>query len=159
MPYLQFTYEEGVNIGYRWFDQNDIDPLYEFGYGLSYTSFDYHNGQVNVINGDSQDPNVKVSASIDIENTGTLDGAEVPQLYLSFPEIANEPPRVLRGFEKVFINRGTAKHVKFVLEKTELTYYDVDVHSWVVPKGVFELHIGSSSRKIKFSQTFTLNQK
>lgn len=131
--------------------------MYEFGYGLSYTDFEYANGQVNVVHGDSQDPNVEVSANIMIKNVGAFNGAEIPQLYLSFPDVANEPPQLLRGFEKVFVEKGAEKPAVFVLKKTELSYYDILSHKWVVPKGDFTINIGSSSKNIKYSQTFTLS--
>lgn len=146
-----------MNIGYRWFDKNNIEPLYEFGYGLSYTQFEYHSGKVSIVNKYSQDPNVQVVAFISIRNVGSRAGAEIPQLYLTFPDIAKEPPKLLRGFEKVFLNRKEEKTITFNLTKTELSYYAEDSQEWVVPEGTFNLHIGSSSRDIKFSQQFTLN--
>lgn len=153
---LIFSYSEGLDIGYRWFDRHDIQPLYEFGYGLSYTEFEYKDGQVSVIHGDAQDPDVEVSANVMIKNIGAADGAEIPQLYLSFPETAHEPPQLLRGFEKVFIEKGAEKPAVFVLKKTELSYYDITTHKWIVPKGEFTISIGSSSKNIKYSQKFTL---
>jgi beta-glucosidase len=112
---------------------------------------------VDVIHGSAKDPDVEVSATITIKNAGQFDGAEIPQLYLSFPEIADEPPQLLRGFEKIFIRQGETVSVIFKLKKTELSYYDVGSHNWVVPQGQFTVHIGSSSRDIKYSQPFTLN--
>lgn len=109
-----------------------------------------------MVHGDAEDPNVEVSANIMIKNIGTFDGAEIPQLYLSFPEVANEPPQLLRGFEKVFVEKGGEKSAVFVLKKTDLSYYDISTHKWVVPKGDFTINIGSSSKSIKYSQTFTL---
>lgn len=100
---------------------------------------------------------MEVSVKIVIKNTGRFDGAEIPQLYLSFPEIADEPPQLLRGFEKLVIPRGQDSFASFKLKKTELSYYNVESHQWVVPKGKFTVYIGSSSRDIKYTQTFTLN--
>lgn len=154
---LQFEYSEGINVGYRWFDKHTIDPLFAFGHGLSYTKFEYVGGEVDIINHHAEDPNVEVSVKIVIKNTGRFDGAEIPQLYLSFPEIADEPPQLLRGFEKLVIPRGQDSFASFKLKKTELSYYNVESHQWVVPKGKFTVYIGSSSRDIKYTQTFTLN--
>ncbi|KAI9485708.1 MAG: glycoside hydrolase superfamily [Benjaminiella poitrasii] len=154
---MTFTCSEGINVGYRWFDKHKIDPLFEFGYGLSYTNFKYTDGQITVINNNSQDANVEVKASITIKNVGELNGAEVPQVYLSFPDVANEPPQLLRGFEKVFIERESSQNVNFVFKKTELSYYDINSHGWVVPQGEFTLYIGTSSRNIKYTGAFTLN--
>ncbi|KAI8968442.1 glycoside hydrolase superfamily [Mycotypha africana] len=148
-------YEEGLYIGYRWFDKNDIEPLYPFGHGLSYTKFQYSHGRVQVVQGRAN--NITVYANITISNVGHYDGAEVVQLYLTYPAIAEEPPRILRGFEKVFIPRGCEETVSFKLSKEELSYYAVIDHDWVVPRGDFVLHVGSSSRDIKFSKRFTLD--
>ncbi|EPB90789.1 hypothetical protein HMPREF1544_02367 [Mucor circinelloides 1006PhL] len=154
---MNFHYSEGIDVGYRWFDRHGIDPLFEFGYGLSYTQFEYTDAQVNVVHGDSQDPNVEVSANVMIKNIGQFDGAEIPQVYLSFPSVAENSPQLLRGFEKVFVPKGGQAPAVFTLKKTELSYFDVNTHKWVVPKGEFVLHIGSSSRNIKHTQSFTLN--
>ncbi|OAD01491.1 glycoside hydrolase family 3 protein [Mucor lusitanicus CBS 277.49] len=154
---MSFHYTEGIHVGYRWFDKNSIDPLFEFGYGLSYTRFEYADAQVHVVHGDAQDPNVEVTASVMIKNVGQFDGAEIPQVYLSFPSIAENSPQLLRGFEKIFVPKGGQAPAMFTLKKTELSYFDVNTHKWVVPKGEFVLHIGSSSRNIKHSQSFTLN--
>ncbi|CAO3580615.1 unnamed protein product [Absidia cylindrospora] len=148
---LEIEYTEKLNIGYRWFDSKKIDPLFAFGHGLSYTKFDY--GELKVNAGKNQ-----VNAELQVQNTGDVDGAEVVQLYLSFPESAEEPPKVLRGFEKVFIKAGGhhKESVKFELTKTELSIWDVTSQSWVIPSGQFEIHVGASSRDIRQSATFTL---
>ncbi|RCI05115.1 hypothetical protein CU098_012427 [Rhizopus stolonifer] len=151
---MNFSYKEGLYIGYRWFDQKKKDPLFEFGHGLSYTKFEYENMAVDV-QGDSNDPTVAISVTV--KNVGRFDGAEVSQLYLSYPKVANEPPQLLRGFEKVFISKKSEQTVKFMLQRTELSYYDLDAHAWVVPKGEFIAHIGASSRDIKHSSSFILN--
>lgn len=98
----------------------------------------------------------QVTAQIRVKNTGKVDGAEIVQAYLSFPENAGEPPKVLRGFEKVFIKSGQQSVVKFNLSKTELSIWNVDSQTWVIPHGEFQLHIGASSRDIRQSATFTL---
>ncbi|KAI7873124.1 glycoside hydrolase superfamily [Mucor mucedo] len=152
---LSFTYSEGINIGYRWFDKNNIKPLYEFGYGLSYTNFEYKNFALNQINLESQG-DVEVQASVTIQNTGMFDGAEIPQVYITFPEIAQEPPQLLRGFEKVYLSKGVEQTVTFTFKKSELSYYSIDSHQWVVPQGEFSVHFGSSSRNIRGTQKFTL---
>lgn len=95
-------------MGYRWFDAKDIKPQYEFGFGLSYTTFEYKNLHVHV-----EKESSNVTASIQIANTGSRDGSEVAQLYLAFPEYVHEPPKVLRGFEKVFLKKGHTANVTF----------------------------------------------
>ncbi|KAG1341058.1 hypothetical protein G6F62_005205 [Rhizopus arrhizus] len=154
---LEFTYAEGMYIGYRWFDKRNIEPQYEFGYGLSYTTFNYTNFKTENIIGDTKDPEkLEVTVQVNIKNTGRFDGAEIPQLYVSFPEIAQEPPKILRGFEKVFLSVGQESQISFKLKKTDLSYYNIKSHGWVVPKGDFKAHIGSSSRNIKGTIKFTL---
>lgn len=123
---------------------------------MSYTTFDYKNLQVNLNHGVADD-NVDVQASVTISNTGGADGAEIPQAYLSFPAVADEPPMLLRGFEKVFLTQSTEQTVNFSFKKTELSYYDVESHQWVVPQGEFTLHIGASSRNIRASVKFSLS--
>lgn len=130
--------------------------MYEFGYGLSYTSFEYRDINI-ILNQGTANDNVDVQASVTIANTGMVDGAEVPQAYITFPEIADEPPKLLRGFEKIFLSKGGEQVVNFSFKKTELSYYSVESHQWVVPQGEFKVHIGSSSRNIRGSATFTLS--
>jgi beta-glucosidase len=113
---------------------------------------------INTINGHSHDEdNVEIEAVVTIKNIGQYDGAEVPQVYLSFPEVAQEPPKLLRGFEKVFLTKGAEKKVTFKFKKTELSYYDIDAHKWVVPSGEFVARFGSSSRNIKGAVKFELS--
>jgi beta-glucosidase len=119
---------------------------------LSYTKFDYGKLSVKV-----QSKKSVVNAQLKVQNTGHADGAEVIQLYLSFPKAAGEPPKILRGFEKVFIKAGhQSKTVKFELTKTELSIWDVASQSWTIPRGQFQIHVGASSRDIRQSATFTL---
>ncbi|KAI7879478.1 glycoside hydrolase [Lichtheimia hyalospora FSU 10163] len=148
---LEFEYEEKLLVGYRWFDAKDIEPRYEFGFGLSYTTFEYKDLHVNVDKATSN-----VTASIQITNTGSRDGAEVAQLYLAFPEYVHEPPKVLRGFEKVFLEKGHTANISFELTKTELSVWDVKMQKWVVPSGDYEVLIGASSRDIRLHETFSL---
>lgn len=91
-----------------------------------------------------------------MKNTGHVGGAEIVQAYLSFPKNAGEPPKILRGFEKVYIEAGKQAVVQFDLTKTELSIWDVASQSWVIPHGEFQLHIGASSRDIRQSAKFTL---
>ncbi|KAL0090753.1 glycoside hydrolase superfamily [Phycomyces blakesleeanus] len=156
-PKISFTqtasYDEGILIGHRWFDEHDIEPLFEFGFGLSYTKFSY--GPLTLLKY-IDDEDTRVSCFVTIKNVGELAGAEVVQAYLQFPEIADEPPKLLRGFEKVYLKANHHELVAFEFGKTELSYWDVDSQEWVIPSGEYVLHIGSSSRDIKQNATFTL---
>ena len=149
------SYDEGILVGYRWFDTKKIDPLYPFGYGLSYTTFDIKNARV-----DKKDPYLKnetIYISVDVENTGKMDGKEVVQLYTtkkdSNVERANQE---LKGFEKVFVKVGQTTTVTLALPVKELAYYDVDKKDWVVESGTYNLRIGNSSRAIKTDLSITI---
>jgi beta-glucosidase len=130
--------------------------LFPFGHGLSYTNFTYSNLKVSSSGSSKKSTDVKVTAAISIKNAGHVDGAEVAQAYLSFPESAGEPPKVLRGFEKVFLKQGKQEQVQFELTKTELSIWDTVTSSWVIPSGTFTLHVGASSRDIRQSASFSL---
>ncbi|CAO3667725.1 unnamed protein product [Rhizopus stolonifer] len=143
------VYREKLQMGYKWFDSQNITPQFPFGHGLSYTSFKYSNLKVS-------SNSTSVSASISIKNSGSLDGAEVVQAYLGFPESAGEPPKLLRGFEKVFIKKGKKETVKFTLGSTELSIWNTDSNAWEIPSGKFTLYIGASNRDIRKSATFSL---
>lgn len=132
--------------------------MYEFGHGLSYTKFEYSDIKVKKIHASLENEDLlEVEASVTIKNVGQYDGAEIPQVYLTFPEEADEPPKLLRGFEKVFLAKGAEENVTFKFKKTELSYYDTESHKWTVPEGTFIVHFGSSSRNIKGSAKFTLS--
>ncbi|KAF7731677.1 hypothetical protein EC973_008848 [Apophysomyces ossiformis] len=142
-------YKEKLLVGYRWFDAMNIEPHFEFGFGLSYTKFEYE-GLTLEVGGH------KVNASISVMNVGDRDGAEVVQAYLSFPDYVGEPPKILRGFEKVFVKVGEKVNVSFQFGETELSYWNTDSKAWVVPKGRFVLHVGASSRDIRMTTKFDI---
>ncbi|KAI9258827.1 glycoside hydrolase superfamily [Phascolomyces articulosus] len=148
---FEFEYTERLLVGYKHFDAKGIDPLFEFGYGLSYTTFDYTHIKVHHAN------NTSTKVSVQIKNSGDRDGAEIVQAYISYPEAAYEPPKLLRGFEKVFLKKGQSNQVTFQLGKQELSIWDVPSQQWVVPKGLFRIHIGASSRDIRQRASFHIN--
>ncbi|ORZ01291.1 glycoside hydrolase superfamily [Syncephalastrum racemosum] len=145
-------YKENLLVGYKWFDAKNIEPLFEFGFGLSYTNFSFSDLKVKTSDNEGE----LVSATVAVENTGDVDGAAVVQAYISFPESAGEPPKVLRGFDKVQIKRGHKDRVSFAFDKLSLSVYDVEKDDWVVPSGKYSIHIGASSRDIHQSTSFTL---
>ncbi|KAG0759374.1 hypothetical protein G6F57_009117 [Rhizopus arrhizus] len=153
-PSAEFVYKEKLLMGYKWFDAQNITPQFPFGHGLSYTNFTYSDLKLKAEKG--HNTKAKVTASVAVKNSGSLDGAEVVQAYLSFPESAGEPPKLLRGFEKVLIKKGKKTTVNFTLGSTELRIWDTKSSSWVIPSGQFTLHIGASSRDIRQSGSFTL---
>ncbi|CEP07730.1 hypothetical protein [Parasitella parasitica] len=146
-------YNEKLLMGYKWFDHAKIEPLFAFGHGLSYTKFDYNDLKVKA---KKHKDSISVTASIIIKNSGKVDGAEIIQAYIEFPKDAGEPPKLLRGFEKVFLKKGKQDKITFEFTKTELSIWDVNVDGWVVPSGKFTLHVGASSRDIRKSVSFSL---
>lgn len=139
----QIEYKEGVFVGYRYFDQNNLEPLFPFGYGLSYTTFAYG---APVVEQSGQTATV----TLDITNTGKRAGSEVVQLYVNDVECSvPRPPKELKAFEKVFLNPGETKTVTLTLNKSAFAFFSEQQGDWVVEPGEFELLIGNSSRDIR----------
>jgi beta-glucosidase len=145
---MTVNYSEGVLVGYRWYDTRGQKPLFPFGYGLSYTTFQYYDLQVdNTLGGDAV---IKMS----VKNTGKREGADVVQLYLGFPEAAGEPPKQLKGFEKVMLKPGESKVVTMKLDKDSFAAWDPEIHAWKVYAGSYTVMVGSSSRHIRLKSSF-----
>ncbi len=139
-------YREGVFVGYRYYDKKRMDVLFPFGYGLSYTSFDYDN--LVVSQGELDDTDT-ITVSVDVMNTGIRSGKEVVQLYVSDIESTEmRPLRELRGFEKIYLEPGKKQTVSFSLDKRAFAYYETKIHDWHVESGEFFIQIGRSSRDI-----------
>ncbi|KAK1148089.1 hypothetical protein N8T08_010727 [Aspergillus melleus] len=166
---LNDEFTEDIFVDYRHFDQNDIEPRYEFGFGLSYTTFEYDNLAVSVfatsgpttgevIPGGPADLFESVgTVSVIVTNDGETDGAEVAQLYLGLPDSApTTPPKQLRGFDKLELSPGQSAQASFELTRRDLSYWDVALQKWVVPSGEFTVYVGSSSRDIREEDTFTI---
>lgn len=141
------VYSEGVFTGYRWYDQQHRTPLFPFGFGLSYTTFDYHDLKVTDVG------QGKATVSVRITNTGQRPGAEVPQLYLGLPDAANapEPPSWLRDFTKVRLEPGQSATVTFPLTARAFSHWDTITHSWRIQPGCYTAKVGSSDRDIHAS--------
>jgi beta-glucosidase len=138
-------YREGVNVGYRYYDATSETPLFPFGYGLSYTSFGFSDLNVTPqqINNGTSGPLVTVSARV--TNTGRVAGSEVAQLYVGDPAAAGEPPRQLKGFQKVTLGPGESATVHFTLGGHDLAYWDNAANGWVVADGRYQVYVGDSS--------------
>jgi beta-glucosidase len=147
-------YTEGLLVGYRWFDTKNIEPLFPFGYGLSYTRFEY--SDLKLVAGDPPDDPV-VTAEFEIANTGRRAGAEVAELYvrLAHPGLPR-PLKELKGFEKVLLQPGEKRNVSIPIDRRAFAYYDPGKNGWVSEAGDFEIQIGSSSRDIRLHDTFPL---
>lgn len=135
------TYSEGLQVGYRWFDAQQKTPLYPFGFGLSYTSFGFSG--LSVKNGPDG-----ATATFTVRNTGKRAGAEVPQLYLTFPAAAGEPPLQLKGFDRVQLAPGQAKRVTLRLDTRAFSVWDAATHDWKQVHGKFTVNVGDSSRSL-----------
>ncbi|MBQ8296867.1 MAG: glycoside hydrolase family 3 C-terminal domain-containing protein [Ruminococcus sp.] len=140
-------YREGIFVGYRYYDFKEMDVLFPFGYGLSYTTFDYSNLRVSVSGCSAE---VKVT----VKNTGAVKGKEIVQLYVRDCESSViRPVKELKGFEKVELEPGEAKDVTFSLDRRSFAFYSIKTHDWFVESGEFEIMIGKSSRDIVLSET------
>lgn len=146
-------YEEGVMVGYRYFDTRNIQPRFCFGHGLSYTNFTYSDLKVTPVINHSG----KVTVSMKLKNTGQYAGAEVVQLYLNQEKSSVvRPDKELKGFEKIFLNPGEEKSITFSLNSNDLSFYDNNQNKWIAEPGKFKVLIGSSSRDIRLNGEFVL---
>lgn len=140
-------YKEGLLVGYRWHDTKDIKPLFAFGHGLSYTTFDYANAHLSkkaIRQGDG------VTVTVDVTNSGTTDGSEIVQVYVGDVEApVLRPEKELKGFEKVFVKAGETKRVKIILPKEAFEYFDAERHEWVADKGDFKIYVAAASDDIR----------
>jgi beta-glucosidase len=149
----EVTYDDGIYIGYRYFNTFDVKPAYEFGYGLSYTKFDYSKLKLS-----SDNFKGKITASVLITNKGKVAGKEVVQLYLSAPhKNLNKPESELKGFVKTrLLKPGEAELVSFVLDARSLASFNTAAETWVAEKGDYKVKVGASSLDIKKSEKFNL---
>jgi beta-glucosidase len=141
-------YSEKLLVGYRWYDAQNIAPLFPFGHGLSYTTFTYSNLQI------TGSITATLTVSVTVTNSGGMAGAEVAQLYLGFPASAGEPPQVLRGFQKLQLASGAGGTATFTLDKAAISIWDISSGSWKPASGTFNVFVGSSSRDIRLKGTF-----
>ncbi|MCG1010645.1 glycoside hydrolase family 3 C-terminal domain-containing protein [Salinicoccus sp. ID82-1] len=146
-------YKEGIHVGYRYYVKKKIEPLFPFGYGLSYTTFEYANLEVE----EPENGDYHVKVSVDVKNTGERAGKEVVQLYVKDIEsIISRPEKELKGFEKVHLEAGETQTVSFNLDKRSFAFYDVEIEDWRVEGGEFEIAVGLSSRNLRLSETVTV---
>jgi beta-glucosidase len=152
----EVTYTEGLLVGYRWFDAKQIEPLFPFGYGLSYTKFAFANPRV-VPGTDPTNPSATVE--FDLTNTGQRAGAAVPQVYVQqvSPSLPR-PPKELKGFSKVTLQPGQTQRVSIRLDRNAFAFYDPDKKGWVAEKGEYRILVGSSSRDVRGVGVYQLTQ-
>ena len=148
-------YREGIFVGYRYYDKKQMEPLFPFGHGLSYTTFEYSNMWVSrrEMNDDET-----VEVRVRVKNTGNVKGKEIVQLYVRDCEsTVNRPEKELKGFEKVELEPGEEKIVSFILDKRAFAYYNTELKDWHVESGEFEILVGKSSRDIVLREKVIVN--
>jgi beta-glucosidase len=145
-PVHDVNYKEGVFTGYRWYEKKNIEPLYSFGHGLSYSTFEYSGFKTNA---ESYKVENDVLVRVDVTNTGMVDGKEIVQLYVRDPESSLERPlKELKDFQKIHLQPGEKKTVYFTLQERDFAFWDESTSSWKVEPGKFEIMVGASSDKI-----------
>lgn len=151
---VSVEYREGVYVGYKYYDTANKQVAFPFGFGLSYTTFEYSDIKVSADNIKDTDT---VTVSFKIKNTGDVAGAEVAQLYVNDVESTIfRPVKELRGFKKVFLEPGEEKEVEIVLDKRAFAYYNVNIHDWHVESGEFKILVGASSRDIRLEASINV---
>ncbi|WP_433894316.1 glycoside hydrolase family 3 C-terminal domain-containing protein [Streptomyces sp. CA-111067] len=148
-----YHYSEGLDVGYRWYDAHRLTPLFPFGYGLTYSSFSFSGLSVSPGAADSAGP-VKVSATV--RNTGSRTASEVAQLYVGDPARSGEPPKQLKGFQRVTLAPGGSRRVTFTVAASALRTWDDATHAWQTDEGTYRLFVGDSSRNLPLTGSYTL---
>lgn len=148
----QSYYTEGIYVGYRWYEAQNVKPLFPFGYGLSYTTFEYGQAKAS-----SKTMGKTLKVKVPVTNTGKVAGAEVVQLYIHDVEASvDRPVKELKGFEKVYLEPGETRTVEFVIDREALSFFDADRHEWVAEPGEFKALIAASSDDIRSEIAFEL---
>ena len=150
----EVTYKESIFVGYRYADKQKAKPLFSFGHGLSYTTFEY--GKVSA-DKKQMSAGDQITFSVKVKNTGNREGSEIVQLYISdLKSSLPRPIKELKGFEKISLKAGEEKTVTFTVDKAALSFFDDKKHEWVAEPGDFEAIIGASSTDIKTKVNFSL---
>ena len=150
-------YKEGIFVGYRWNDRERIKPLFCFGHGLSYTTFEY--GKVTA-EGRQMGPDGTITVSVPVKNTGSRAGAEIVQLYVSdLKSSLPRPVKELKGFRKITLQPGQEQTVSFTIDRKALSFYDDTKQDWVAEPGAFEALVGASACDIRGKAAFELTAR
>jgi beta-glucosidase len=152
----EVTYQEGIYVGYRYFNSFSVKPGWEFGYGLSYTNFGYSPVTLN-----TSDFNGKLTATVTVTNKGNVAGKEVVQLYVSAPQgKLDKPAEELKGFAKTgLLQPGQSETLTFTLNPEDLASFDTNTSSWIAETGKYNVSIGASSLDIRSSASFNLSKE
>ncbi|KAJ4457844.1 putative glycosyl hydrolase [Paratrimastix pyriformis] len=145
-------YTEGLQVGYRYYDAAGVQPLWPFGHGLSYTTFEYSGLSV------TPQPNGDVVVQVKVTNTGKRPGAAVPQLYLGFPLAAGEPPKVFRSFRRVLLQPGETAVATFdtLHPRPDMSIWDTAADGWAPVRGTFQVMVGASAGDIHLQETLVV---
>jgi len=154
IPIIDIQYKEGIFVGYRWYENKKIEPLYPFGYGLSYTTFEFSNLKVL----DSEPGKTEGTiVEFELKNTGKKEGAEVAQLYIqSLKSTVERPVKELKAFAKVALKAGESKKVTLKLKNSDFAYWDVKSHAWKIEAGNYNLLLGPASNNILLTAEKTI---
>jgi beta-glucosidase len=147
-PTFAVHYDEGLKVGYKWYDAEKKVVLFPFGFGLSYTTYSYSGLEVK----GGHDPMVRFT----VKNTGARAGAEIAEVYAALPESANEPPKRLVGFSKVELAPGESKEVSMRIDPKYLSIFDVDADAWKLLPGSYTILVGGSSKQLDLKKTVDL---
>jgi beta-glucosidase len=147
---LELDYNEGLKVGYKWYDAEGKEPLFAFGYGLSYTSYAYSNLKVK--------QGQAVTVTFNVKNTGARPGAEIAEVYVSLPPSAGEPPKRLVAWDKVQLAPGEAKTLTLTVDPHYLSIFNADKGKWELVAGDYKVWVGSSSRDLPLSETVKIGE-
>jgi beta-glucosidase len=146
---FQVKYDEGVKVGYKWYDAENKPVLFPFGYGLSYSTYNYSGLKVT--------PGKNPKVSFTVKNTSNRDGAEIAEVYASLPSAAAEPPKRLVGFSKVWLKAGESKEVSIDVDPKYISIFNVERNGWQLLPGEYSFMVGGSSQSLPLKQSVTLN--
>ena len=150
------VYAEGLLVGYRWFDTKKIEPLFPFGFGLSYTTFEY--SDLHLAPG-QEASGLPLTVEFELANTGKRAGAEAAQVYVQeLNPTLPRPLKELKGFKKVFLQPGEKQKVSVALDRSAFAHYDPDKKAWVADQGAYKILVGSSSRDVQLDDEFRLTE-
>ncbi len=156
LPAFQTTYDEGLKVGYKWYDAEKKEVLFPFGYGLSYSTYEYSN--LHVVAGASSGENVreKVRVTFAVTNTSNRAGVEIAEVYAALPVAAAEPPKRLVGWSRVKLNPAEGKEVTVEIDPKYLSIFNVERHAWQLVPGEYTLMVGGSSQSLPLKAAFAL---
>jgi len=147
-PEFEVRYDEGLKVGYKWYDAENKKPLFPFGFGLSYTTYAYSDLKVK--------PGKETTVTFTVKNTGSRAGAEIAQVYAALPPSAGEPPKRLVAWSKVRLDAGETKQVSLTIDPLYLSIYDENASAWKFVPGSYTFMAGTSSQALPLQQKVTL---